>query len=68
MMYALINAELAEILGLTDLRTGDKKSGYMVTVGDLAAYGAQRAVDEGAKLMTCKEAQSWVYNFKNKQI
>lgn len=66
MLYVLINAKLATELKLTEFRTGDEKSGYVVTINDLAAYGAQRAVDEGAKLMTNKEAKSWVYNFKHK--
>lgn len=64
MMYVLINAELADKLQLTDFRTGDKENGYVVTVNDLAAYGAQRAIDEGAATMTFQEALSWVYNFK----
>jgi len=66
MLYALIGAELAKKLNLTEIRTGDDNCGYIVTVGDLAPYGAERAQQEGARLMTCKEAKSWVYNFKNR--
>ena len=58
MKYYWITAELAEELNVASYRRGDKDKGYLVTSGDLAAYGLDKAIEEGAKEFTDNDAQN----------
>lgn len=60
MKYYWITAELAEKLNVASYRKGSKDKGYLVTSGDLAAYGLYKAIDEGAKEFTDKDAQNFL--------
>lgn len=61
MKYYLITTELANILNVSSYRKGDKDNGYIVTSGDLAAYGIAKALlKKGAKEITTNDAISFI--------
>lgn len=55
-MYSVPDA-IAEALGLSDYRRHDKAGHTLLSARDIAAYGADRAVADGAKEITMEEAK-----------
>lgn len=55
-MYSVPDA-IAEALGLIDYRRHDGEGHTLLSARDLAAYGAERAVAEGAVEITAEEAK-----------
>ncbi len=64
MRYYIIPAPLAEQLSLTEYRRGNTEKGYVVTAGDLAAFGVEKAVGGGAQETTEKEARKFIKALK----
>ncbi len=60
MKYYIIPKSLADELGLTGYRYGNGADGYLVNIGDLVIYGIERAVDNGAREISAKEAKAFV--------
>lgn len=48
MNYYLVPKEIAEELGLTDIRKSSPGNKYLLSESDLVSYGIDRAIDEGA--------------------
>lgn len=63
MKYYIIPAALAHLLNLAEFRRGGKQ-GYVVTVGDLAAYGVEKAIEKGAREVSEKEAMEFINKLK----
>lgn len=57
--YFIIPKEVAEELGITAYRHGNGTDGYLVNTGDLAVYGVEKAVDNGAREITPQEAKEF---------
>lgn len=55
-MYAVPEV-VAASLGLTRLRRKDAAGMWLLSSADLTGYGAQRAVSEGAEVLTLSEAR-----------
>lgn len=54
--YFIIPKEIADELGISEYRFGNGSDGYLVNAGDLAVYGVERAVENGAREITATEA------------
>lgn len=54
--YFIIPKEIADELGISEYRYGNGADGYLVNVGDLAAYGVEKAIEKGAREITAAEA------------
>ena len=63
MKYYLISQQLAETLNVTAFRHGGK-DGYVVTSADLAPFGIDKAIEDGATSMTEKKAIEYIKNLK----
>lgn len=63
MKYYLIPLLLAEQLNLTEFRKGGKE-GYIVTTGDLAAFGVERAIASGSVEVSEKQAKEYINKLK----
>lgn len=63
MKYYIIPKQIAELLNLTEIRKGGE-NGYVVTVGDLAAYGVGKAIENGAREVSESEAEEFIKNLK----
>jgi hypothetical protein len=55
-MYA-VPAAVAEALRLTKIRRRDEAGRYLLSSVDLQGYGIERAVTEGAEVLTLREAR-----------
>lgn len=55
-MYA-VPAAVAEALRLTKIRRRDEAGRYLLSSVDLQGYGIERAVAEGAEVLTLREAR-----------
>lgn len=64
MKYYIITARQAEELSLKRCRAGNDCDGYLVNIGDLAVYGPERAVDDGAREVTIAEAKEFAKHNK----
>lgn len=64
MKYFIIPREIADELGISQYRYGNGADGYLVNTSDLAVYGVERAIQNGARVITAKEAT--VFANKNK--
>lgn len=62
--HYIIPKEIADELGITAYRHGNGADGYLVNTGDLAIYGVEKAVDNGAREITAQEAKEFVNNNK----
>lgn len=62
--YFVIHREIADELGISQYRYGNGADGYLVNMGDLAVYGVEKAMENGAREITAKEAV--VFANKNK--
>lgn len=62
--YFVIPREIADELGISQYRYGNGADGYLVNTGDLAVYGVEKAMENGAREITAKEAV--VFANKNK--
>lgn len=60
MKYFIIPREIADELGISQYRYGNGTDGYLVNTGDLAVYGVERAIQNGARVITAKEAKVFV--------
>ena len=60
MKYFIIPKEIADELGLSPFRHGNGANGYLVNIGDLAVYGVEKAIDNGAREITAEEARKFV--------
>lgn len=60
MKYFIIPKEIADELGLSPFRHGNGANGYLVNIGDLAIYGVEKAVENGAREITVEEARKFV--------
>ena len=63
MKYYLIPSLLAEQLNLTEFRKGGE-NGYIVTAGDLAAFGLERAIASGSVEGSEKQAKEYINKLK----
>lgn len=54
--YFIIPKEIADELGISEYRYGNGSDGYLVNTGDLAVYGVERAIQNGARERTATEA------------
>lgn len=54
--YFIIPKEIADELGISEYRYGNGADGYLVNIGDLAIYGVENAIQDGAREITAKEA------------
>lgn len=54
--YFIIPKSIADELGIREYRYGNGSDGYLVNIGDLAAYGVERALQNGAREITATEA------------
>lgn len=63
MKYYIVPKQIAELLNLTEIRKGGE-NGYVVTVGDLAAYGVVKAIENGAREVSESEAEEFIKNLK----
>lgn len=64
MKYYIIPPSLAATLHISGYRHGNESAGYLCNIGDLAAYGPERAVAEGAQEITLQEAKQFVKQYK----
>lgn len=62
MKYYIVSAEVAERLGVRQIRFGNTEKGYLVNQSDLAVIGIEEAVSNGAKEQTSKEAETFIKN------
>lgn len=62
--YFIIPKEIADELGISEYRFGNGSDGYLVNAGDLAVYGVERAVENGAREITATEATEFANNNK----
>lgn len=60
MKYFIIPREIADELGISQYRYGNGAEGYLVNTGDLAVYGVERAIQNGAREITAREAKVFV--------
>lgn len=60
MKYFIIPREIADELGISQYRYGNGADGYLVNTGDLAVYGVERAIQNGAREITAREAKVFV--------
>ena len=63
MKYYLVPSLLAEQLNLTEFRMGGEE-GFIVTAGDLAAFGVERAIENGATEITEQQAKEYINKLK----
>lgn len=63
MKYYLIPLLLAEQLNLTEFRKGGEE-GYIVTTGDLAAFGVENAIANGATEISEQQAKEYLNKLK----
>lgn len=62
--YFIIPKEIADELGISEYRYGNGSDGYLVNTGDLAVYGVERAIQNGAKEITATEATEFANHNK----
>jgi len=60
MKYFIIPREIADELGISQYRYGNGADGYLVNTCDLAVYGVERAIQNGAREITAREAKVFV--------
>lgn len=60
MKYFIIPQSIANALGITAYRYGNAADGYLVNIGDLAVYGMEKALSEGAREVSEREATEFV--------
>ena len=60
MKYYIITPRQAETLAVAEHRYGNAADGYLCNIGDLAVYGPERAVSEGAREVSRREATLFV--------
>lgn len=63
MKYYLVPSLLAEQLNLTEFRKGGEE-GFIVTAGDLAAFGVERAIANGTIEITEQQAKEYINKLK----
>ena len=62
--YFIIPKEIADELGISEYRYGNSADGYLVNIGDLAIYGVENAIQDGAREITAKEAAEFANHNK----
>ena len=62
--YFIIPKVIAEELGISEYRYGNGSDGYLVNTGDLAVYGVERAIQNGAREITATEATEFANHNK----
>jgi len=62
--YFIIPKVIADELGISEYRYGNGSDGYLVNTGDLAVYGVERAIQNGAREITATEATEFVNHNK----
>lgn len=62
--YFIIPKEIADELGISEYRYGNGSDGYLVNTGDLAVYGVERAIQNGAREITAIEATEFANHNK----
>lgn len=62
--YFIIPKEIADELGISEYRYGNGSDGYLVNTGDLAVYGVERAIHNGAREITATEATEFANHNK----
>lgn len=62
--YFIIPKEIADELGISEYRYGNGSDGYLVNTGDLAVYGVERAIQNGAREITANEATEFANHNK----
>ncbi len=62
--YFIIPKVIADELGISEYRYGNGSDGYLVNTGDLAVYGVERAIQNGAKEITATEATEFANHNK----
>jgi hypothetical protein len=62
--YFIIPKVIADELGISEYRYGNGSDGYLVNTGDLAVYGVERAIQNGAREITATEATEFTNHNK----
>lgn len=62
--YYLVPEIIVSGLGLKDFRAGDGSGNYILSQSDLDAYGIDKALDEGAKILSNEETAEIINNVK----
>lgn len=62
--YFIIPKVIADELGISEYRYGNGSDGYLVNTGDLAVYGVERAIQNGAREITATEATEFANHNK----
>ena len=62
--YFIIPKEIADELGISEYRYGNGSDGYLVNTGDLAVYGVERAIQNGAREIMATEATEFANHNK----
>lgn len=62
--YFIIPKEIADELAISEYRYGNGSDGYLVNTGDLAVYGVERAIQNGAREITATEATEFANHNK----
>ena len=55
---------MAVELCMTTYRLGNSAEGYLVSAGDLSVYGEEKALENGAREITVKEAKAFASKMK----
>lgn len=62
--YFIIPKDIADELGISEYRYGNGSDGYLVNTGDLAVYGVERAIQNGAREIPATEATEFANHNK----
>ena len=62
--YFIIPKVIADELGISEYRYGNGSDGYLVNTGDLAVYGVERAIQNGAREISATEATEFANHNK----
>ena len=62
--YYIIPEEMAVELCMTTYRLGNGADGFLVSAGDLSVYGEEKALENGAREITAKEAKAFANKHK----
>ena len=64
--FFIIPKAIADELGISEYRYGNGADGYLVNTGDLAVYGMERALENGAREIAAIDATVFANNNKKK--
>lgn len=64
--YYICPCVIADALRLMDIRHGSETDGFVLSSSDLAPYGIDRAISEGAQLVDSHTVVEFINRLKNK--